>query len=151
MIFGTSTKLARIPQPVSLQIPGGLYLDPVLNWREHVYHTSTKIGSRLGLLSRLKRSALPLNTIKLLANSLALPLFNYCSVAWSNCSNITKDVLVKQRKGMARIALGVDTRTSTDFVLSQLNWTTMEQRWKLQRCKMVYTSLNGQAPEYLNT
>ena len=160
MIFGTPTKLARIPQPVSLNLANHavlqvnnykylrVYLDPVLNWREHVYHTSKNIGSRLGLLSRLKRS-LPLNTIKLLANSLALPLFDYCSVAWSNCSNITKDVLVKQHKRMGRIVLGVDTRTSTDFVLSQLNWTTIEERWKLHRYKMVYRALNGQAPEYL--
>ena len=34
-------------------------------------------------------------------------------------------------------------------VLSQLNRTTIEERWKLQRCKMVYRALNGQSPEYL--
>ena len=50
---------------------------------------------------------------------------------------------------MARIVLGVDTRTPTDYVLSQLNWTTIENRWKLQRCKLVCRALNGEAPEYL--
>ena len=84
-----------------------------------------------------------------LSISLALPLFDYCSVAWSKCPNTTKDILVRQHKRMARIVLGVDTQTSTDFVLNQLNWTTIEDRWKHLRCKLVYRSLNGQAPEYL--
>ena len=50
---------------------------------------------------------------------------------------------------MARIVLGVGTRTSTDYVLSQLNWTSIENRWKMQRCKLVYGAINGQAPKYL--
>ena len=50
---------------------------------------------------------------------------------------------------MARIVLGVNTRTSTDYVLSQLNWMPIHERWKLHRCKMVYRVLNGQAPGYL--
>ena len=50
---------------------------------------------------------------------------------------------------MAKIVLGVDTRTPTDRVLNQLNWTKLEQRWKLHRCKLVYRALSGEAPEYI--
>ena len=50
---------------------------------------------------------------------------------------------------MAKIVLGVDTRTPTDQVLNQLNWTKLEQRWKLHRCKLVYRALRGEAPEYI--
>ena len=161
MIFGTPQKLAAIPNPVNIKLEShtlsqvksykylGVHLDPALNWKEHVYHTSKKISSRLSLMSRLKKS-LPLNSLKLLANSLVLPLFDYCSIAWSKCPSTTKDIIVRQHKRMARIVLGVDTRTSTDYVLSQLNWTTIEDRWKLQRCKLVYRALNGDAPEYLS-
>ena len=41
---------------------------------------------------------------------------------------ITKEILIKQHKRMAQIVLGVDTRTPTDQVLNQLNWTKLEQR-----------------------
>jgi len=117
MIFGTPQRLATIPKSASIKLEShalvqvksykylGIHLDPALNWKEHVYHASKKIGSRLGLLSRLKKS-LPLKSLKLLANSLVLPLFDYCSVAWSKCPTTTKDVIVRQHKRMARIVLG---------------------------------------------
>ena len=79
-----------------------------------------------------------------------LPLFDYCSIAWSNCANNTKDILVRQHKRMAKIVLGVSTRTSTDYVLNKLNWTSIEDRWRLLRCKMVFRALNGQAPGYIS-
>ena len=127
----------------------GVYLDPVLNWKDHIFHVSKKIGSRLALLSRMKR-LLPFTTVKLLANAMVLPLFDYCSIAWSNCAKNTKDVLVRQHKRMAKIVMGVNTRTPTEHVLNQLNWTSIEDRWRLLRCKMVYRTLNGQAPDYLS-
>ena len=160
MIFGTPQKLSSITKPMCLKLENhtltqvstykylGVHLDPSLKWKDHIYHTSKKIGSRLALLSRLKRT-LPLQSLKLLANSLVLPLFDYCSVAWSQCPNITKEILIKQHKRMAKIVLGVDTRTPTDQVLNQLNWTKLEQRWKLHRCKLVYRALRGEAPEYI--
>ena len=126
----------------------GVYLDPALNWKEHLQHVSKKIGSRLALLRRLKQF-LPLDSVKMLANALVLPLFDYSSIAWSNCAITTKEIIVRQHKRMARIVLGVGTCTSTEYVLSQLNWTSIENRWKMQRCKMVYRALNGHAPEYL--
>merc|ERR1712002_1302460 len=51
---------------------------------------------------------------------------------------------------MAKIVMGVNTRTPTEHVLNQLNWTSIEDRWRLLRCKMVYRTLNGQAPDYLS-
>ena len=93
MIFGTPPKLSSITEPMCLKLENhsitqvstykylGVYLDPSLKWKDHIYHSSKKIGSRLALLSRLKRT-LPLQSLKLLANSLVLPLFDYCSVAW---------------------------------------------------------------------
>ena len=119
MVFGTPKKIANVQKSVCLNLENhpilqvqsykylGVYLDPALNWKEHIYHASKKIGSRLGLLSRLKKS-LPSKTIQLLANSLVLPLFDYCSVAWSKCPTSTKEILVRQHKRMARIVMDVE-------------------------------------------
>ena len=160
MIFGTPPKLSSITKPMCLKLEKhsltqvstckylGVYLDPNLKWKDHIYHTSNKIGSRLALLSRLKRT-LPLQSLKSLANSLVLSLFDYCNVAWSQCPNIKKEILIKQHKRMAKIVLGVDTLTPTDHVLNPLKWTKLEQRWKLYRCKLVYRALRGEAPEYI--
>ena len=48
-----------------------------------------------------------------------------------------------------RIVLKVNTYTPTTFVLNALKWTTIEQRWRLQKVKLMYDILHKNAPKYL--
>ena len=107
MIFRSSNNLSKIKNPMCLIIEKhqlsqvdsfkylGVCLDPTLNWKEHVKNTSKKIGARIARLGRVKKY-LPRSSLKLLANSLILPLFEYCCNSWSNCSQNIKDILIKQ-------------------------------------------------------
>ena len=140
MLFGSTNKLSKIQDPIQIKLDDhqivqvdtfkylGVYLDSTLNWKEHVTNTSKKVGTRIALLGRLKRY-LPVEGLKLLASALVLPLFEYCSNAWSNCSQGTKDILIRQHKRMARMVLGVETRTPTKEVLDRLHWVSIEERW----------------------
>ena len=160
MIFGSSNKLSNIRNPICLAIDEhqlsqvdsfkylGVWLDPTLNWKEHVKNTSKKIGARIARLGRTKRY-LPCSSLKLLANSLIMPLFEYCCNAWSNCSQNVKDTLIKQHKKMARVILGADVRTPTQNLFKRLHWVNIEERWKYHRCKMVYHALSDQSPLYI--
>ena len=138
MIFGSSNKLSNIRNPICLAIDEhqlsqvdsfkylGVWLDPTLNWKEHVKNTSKKIGARIARLGRTKKY-LPCSSLKLLANSLVMPLFEYCCNAWSNCSQNVKDTLIKQHKKMARVILGADVRTPTQNLFKRLHWVNIEE------------------------
>ena len=107
MLFGSKMKLSKIENPISIHIEQnhikqvdsfkylGVWLDPSLEWKDHVTKTSKKIGSRIALLGRSKRF-LPSEGLKLLGNALILPLFEYCCNAWTSCAQNVKDVLIKQ-------------------------------------------------------
>ena len=161
MLFGSSNNLLKITNPIALSVDGyqltqvdsykylGVWLDPTLNWKEQIRCSSKKIGARIARLGRVKKY-LPLSSLKLLANSLIMPLFEYCSIAWSSCPKNVKDVLIKQHKKLARVVAGADLRTPTQQVLQQLHWVQLEDRWNYQKCKMVFHALSEYSPTYLS-
>ena len=161
MLFGSSNNLLKITNPIALSVDGyqltqvdsykylGVWLDPTLNWKEQIRCSSKKIGAKIARLGRVKKY-LPLSSLKLLANSLIMPLFEYCSIAWSSCSKNVKDVLIKQHKKLARVVAGADLRTPTQQVLQQLHWVQLEDRWNYQKCKMVFHALSEYSPTYLS-
>ena len=53
-------------------------MDETLTWQKHIEETMKKIGSRLALFGRL-RKYLTVDSSEVLANSLILPYFDYCS------------------------------------------------------------------------
>ena len=62
----------------------GVFLDPCLNWNEHIDHIGNKISSRLGMLRRA-RKVIPKEACITLFNAMVLPLFDYCCVVWDGC------------------------------------------------------------------
>ena len=160
VLYGSSNNLSKSSNTISLNIEGhqlskvdtykylGVWLDPTLNWKEQVKNSSKKIGARIARLGRIKKF-LPPSSLKLLANSLIMPLFEYCCNACSSCSQNVKDILIKQHKKMARVVAGVDVRTPTQEVLDKLHWVSIEQRWRYHKCKMVFHALSDQSPTYM--
>ena len=58
------------------------------------------------------------------------------------------DVLHKR---CARIILGVNYYTSSDFMFNTLGWERLQARNDYFKALMIYKSLNGLAPSYLTT
>ena len=160
MLFGSQTKLSKLEKNICIELEQfkisqvytyrylGVWLDPTLNWKEHVTKTSKKIGSRIALLGRSKRY-LPLEGRKLLANALILPLFEYCCNAWSHCSQKVVDIIVKQHKKMARVIVGANVRTPTQQIFNTLKWVDIRNRWNFSKCKMIYSVFETLSPLYI--
>ena len=118
-----------------------------MHW-ENIKHISNKIASRLALLRRVRRY-LTEDSAKLLANALILPYYDYCCSAWTNCNQGVKDTLIKQHKQMARVVLQTDILTPTTEMFRRLKWIDMEKRWQFQKSKLMFDTLNDNAPSYL--
>ena len=161
MIFGSQVRISRIVNPISIMLNGhevkhtktfkylGVTLDQTLSWREHIIKMSKRIGSRISLLARSKKY-LPTDGLKLLANSLILPLFEYCSNCWSVCNRNVRVILIRQHKKMGRVILGAKTQTPTTDVFRELKWVSIEERWRFRKCKMVFSAINNLTPPYVS-
>ena len=59
----------------------GLILESNMSWNLHINHISLKISKAIGILYRLK-TIYPQLVLQTLYNTLILPYFNYCILAW---------------------------------------------------------------------
>ena len=82
---------------------------------------------------------------------MVLPLFNYCSVVWSSCSNGNSEKLVKLHNRLARLILSGDYRTSIAELHEALSWTALPLRCHYNRMCEVYKCVNKLNPNYLNS
>jgi len=79
-------------------------LDKTLSWKENVEYVSTKVTSRLGLLSRI-RACHALEASKQVGTSLVQPLFDYADVARGEISEGFCKELKRLQNRAARIML----------------------------------------------
>ena len=97
----------------------GVIFDSQMTWPSHINHVTSKVSKCCGVLNRLKYY-LPNCTLKMLAEAMIIPNFDYCSPVWSNCNNELKSRLQKQQNKLARIILSVDIRTPVNDTMTSL-------------------------------
>ena len=134
MLFGSQAKLRRSENNLHVVINNtaidnvtqfkylGVWMDQSLTWSDHIDKLSKKVNKRLGVLRRVK-NVLPQNTLNLI-----LPHFDYCDAVWGNSSKTLLDKLEKLQNSAGRIILGLPRRSSTDFVLSTMDWMILSQK-----------------------
>ena len=128
----------------------GVILDPLLSWCEHIDYISSTISKRIGVIRRVK-FYLPSNTLNMLANALVFPHFDYCSPVWSNCKvEYSSSLQILQNK-FARVLLSADIKTSTDDLMTTLNWDKLDKRWQKQLLLIVFKRLKHDALSYLSS
>ena len=91
MLFGSRQNLAKSPN-FCIQLKGkilekvpkfsylGVFLEEPFSWKDHVEYVSSKVSSRLGILSCI-RACLTLEASKQVYTSLVQPLFDYAGAA----------------------------------------------------------------------
>ena len=124
--------------------------DNQMIWLDHINHVSANISKRCGVLNRVKYN-LPNCTLKMLAEAMIIPNFDYCSPVWSNCNNELKTRLQKHQNKLARIILSADIRTPINNMMTSLNWLKLDDRWTNQMLIMIFKCLNGTSPNYLSS
>ena len=128
----------------------GVTISNTLTWDNHVNTVIKKCNSYLYLLSRIKLF-LSIEIRKRFYNAYILPHFDFCCVIWGNCSAALEDILVKFQKRAARVILDKDYSTPSKHLFNELNWLTFPERVVFLKSIQIFKTLNGNAPEYLQT
>ena len=128
----------------------GLTIDDHLSWRKHVDEICKKVSSAIGALKRV-RPFISKETATQIYNALIMPHFDYCSPVWDCLSGYLSDKLQKLQNRAARIITKSPFDTSSDHLLSTLDWERLFLRRKKQKALMMFKSMNGLAPEYLQS
>ena len=163
MLIGTGAKLRKIQNnEFSVNIDGkeldhvtkakclGVVIDKELRWHCQVNKVIQNVFCKIALIRRLK-PYLDFNTLSVLFKSFIQPLFDYCSIAWygrfrDDCAKL--DVLHKR---CARIILGVNYLTFSDFMFQVLGWERLQIRNDYFKSLLMHKALNGLAPEYISS
>ena len=95
------------------------------------------------------RPFIPKETAIQIYNALILPNFDYCSPVWDCLSGYLSDKLQKLQNRAARIITKFSFDTNSDHLLSTLNWERLSIRRKKQKTLMMYKTMNGLTPKYL--
>ena len=128
----------------------GIEVDQFLNWDEQIIAMTKKISKGIGMLRYAKKS-LPLNTIQAMYRSLIEPHFRSCCSVWGACSTTALNKLQKLQNRAARIATNSPYDASSEPLLKQLGWQTVRELIETETARMVYRSINKEAPNYLTT
>ena len=127
-----------------------MHIDENLYWNVHFETVAKKIASGLGALKRCRRFV-PQSTLHSVFNALIQPHFDYCSVVWGHCNKTLSDKLQKLQNRAARILAFSSYDTNAGLLFERLGWKRLESQRQIQEAVMVYKSLNGLVPTYLQS
>ena len=80
-----------------------------------------------------------------------MPHFDYCSPVWDCLSGYLRDKLQKLQNRAARVITKLPFDTSSNHLLSTLNWERLFLRRKKQKALTMFKTVNGFAPHYLQS
>ena len=125
----------------------GLTIDAQLSWGKHVEEICKKVShSAIGALKRV-RPFISKETAIQIYNALIMPHFDYCSPVWDCLSGYLSDKLQKLQNRAARAKFD----TSSNHLLSTLDWERPSLRRKKQKALMMYKTIYDLVPEYLQS
>ena len=82
--------------------------------------------------------------------SYVLPIIEYSSVVWDNCSDQDAYALEKLQNEAAGIITGFNRSVSLDKLYRECGWVALSERRKNQKLYFMYKALNGQVPSYIS-
>lgn len=136
----------QVPHAKSL----GVHIDENLSWNEHIRQISKKTTCGIGALKRV-RHCVPAPTLHTIYNSLVQPHFNYCSEVWGSCGSTLATRLQKLQNRAARVLTNSGYDTYAEPLIESLGWKRLYRQPDLQKAVVLFKSLNGLAPEYLQS
>ena len=123
----------------------GVVFDNFMTWKAHVDYVIKKVASRVTILGRVRSFATKEAAI-LVRNTLILPLFDYCDIAWSNLQQ-DMDRLQRLQNRSARI---ITHCTRSSEAIEQLHWPTLSSSRSYHKAKLVFLCLHSLVPSYFS-
>ena len=99
---------------------------------------------------RYAKQYLPISTVKTMYKSLVEPYFRYCSPVWGNAWVTYIEKLQKLQNRAAKLVTNSPFDVTALPVIRALQWPTVRELIYFESQKMVFRSLNGDAPSYMN-
>ena len=75
----------------------GLIISSNLKWNKHIDHISIKVSKVIGIMFRLKY-IVPCDVLQTLYNSLIMPHFHYCLLAWGSTIKMDTNFICCKRR-----------------------------------------------------
>ena len=122
----------------------GVVFDNFMTWKAHADYVCKKVACSVGILGRI-RGFLTKEVSMLVHNTLVLPLFDYCDIAWSSLLQQDQDGLQRLQHRSARI---ITCCTRSSEAMNQLRWSSLSRRRSYHKFKLVFLCLNSLAPSY---
>ena len=72
-----------------------------------------------------------------------LHYLEYCCILWENCSESSKDKLIKFQKRAARVILNKTLEKPCAELFTELQWMTFSERVRFQNALQAYTIMNN--------
>ena len=138
------TPIKRVQHTKSL----GLIIDDNLQWKNHINSICKKISSGIGVLKRVRRFICK-DTAEKVYSSLIDPYFNYCSPVWNGLGSQLSIKLQKLQNRAARVIAERSYETPSSNLLQELNWNKLNINRKKHTAILMYKTLNGNMPHYL--
>ena len=113
----------------------GMIFSSDMKWGSHIDAILKKAFNRLNGIRRLK-SVLSRVVKETLYRSLVLPIVEYGSVLFDNCSACLKLRLERLHRNAAVIVTGAFKNSSFARLLNELGWDSLEDRRKLARLSL---------------
>ena len=126
----------------------GIQVDENLTWNSHFNFLSKKLSSYMWLLSKI-RTYLSTEHRLLFYNAYIKPHLDYCSLIWSNTSNLNINKVNKLQRRSCKLILGIEYNGLIE-AFKRLNILSFDQSIFLSKAKMMYKIHNNIAPSYLN-
>ena len=124
----------------------GLIISSNMKWKINIDHIALKVSKIIGIMYRLK-FVLPADVLLTIYNSLNLPHFNYCHLAWS--SNITAGhKLHLLQKKAVRIVDHRHFLAHTEPICKRLRIVKIVDMFQISIWKFYYKLMNNMLPSY---
>ena len=126
----------------------GVIINEHLSWSSHIGDLSEKISSAIDALKRM-RPYISERTALQIYQALILPHFGYYSSVWGDCNLTLSDKLQKLQNRAAGTMTRSNYDTSATFLLSLLNWDDLVTRRQKLKAILMFKTINGLTPAYL--
>ena len=127
----------------------GLTFNNKGRWGKHIENIVTSASKIIGIMRKLKYSfsRQALNQIYM---SYVLPILEYSSIVWDNCTVYEAEALEKLQNEAARIVTGLTRSVSLANLYSECGWIPLKTRRQEQKQTLIFKAVNGLTPNYIS-
>ncbi len=126
----------------------GITLQNDCTWKEHISDIVKKVGPMINCL-RSYKYRLSRKTLEIMYKSYILPMFDYCSHVWDNCTNEQSLLLENLNLDALRTICGAVRGTSHQKIYSETNCKPLRDRRYVSKLTTFYKMTNNLVPDYV--